>query len=145
VPYAGRPFGNRAIAGHTRASGVSVGASIHDFEAMEEDLLRRAGPKGQNARAAAPAPDVAGRSSIAALRRQRAAEERAEQIAARQDFERGRELLNQGRASMAKVYFQRAAQRGDAALRAKIAATLRIPAATSPLAQNGVRPGLRVD
>lgn len=139
VPFAGRAFGNRAIGGHTRSSGVRVSASIHDFEAMEEDLLRQASPVGRRATAAAQSPDVAGRSSIAELRRQAAADERAEQVAAEQDFERGRDLLNQGRTDVAKVYFQRAAKRGNAELQARIAATLRSQARMSPLAQTGVR------
>jgi hypothetical protein len=138
VPFAGRAFGNRAIAGQTRSSGVSVSAYIHDFEAMEEDLLRQADPVVRRATAAAPSPDIVGRSSIAELRRKAAIEDRAVQVAAEQDFERGRELLSQGRNNVAKVYFQRAAKGGNAELRAKIAAILRSQAATSPLAQTGV-------
>jgi hypothetical protein len=139
VPFAGRAFGNRTVAGHTRSSGVSVSAYIHDFEAMEEDLLRKANPAVHRAAPLVQSPDAAGRASIAELRRQVAAEERTGQIAARQDFERGSELLRQGRADLAKVYFQRAAKRGDAELRAKIAAILRRQAVPSPLAQSDLR------
>ncbi len=139
VPLAGRAFGNRAIGGRTRAGGVSVSAHIHDFEAMEDDLLRQANPVVGRATAAARPPDGAGRSSIAELRRQAAADERAEQMAAQQDFDRGRQLLSQGRANIAKVYLQRAAKRGDAELRARIAAVLRKQAVTTPLAQSAGR------
>ncbi len=38
LPVVGRPFGNRATAGSSSASGVSVNAFIHDFEAMDEAL-----------------------------------------------------------------------------------------------------------
>jgi hypothetical protein len=139
VPFAGRSFGNRAIAGHTRTSGVSVNAYIHDFDAMEEDLLRQASPLARRSLPATHSSDVAGRSSIAEIRRQQAAHQQAELIEARQDYERGRELLAQDRTGMAKVYFQRAAKRGDARLRAEIAATLRTQLSAGPLAQTANR------
>ncbi|MEX2142325.1 MAG: hypothetical protein WD894_23855 [Pirellulales bacterium] len=141
VPFAGRPFGNRTIAGHTRTSGVSVGAYIHDFEAMDEDLLRQASPVARRSLPATNSPDVAGRTSIVELRRQDAARQRAELGEARQDFERARVLLTQGRTGMAKYYFQRAAKGGDAELRAKISHALRTPRSTEPLAQTSNRAG----
>jgi hypothetical protein len=41
------PFRNRAFGSQRSASGVSVSAYIHDFEAMEEELLRQSGGLGQ--------------------------------------------------------------------------------------------------
>jgi hypothetical protein len=139
VPIAGRPFGNRSISSHTRAGGVSVSAHIHDFEAMDEALLRQAGAAVRRAPVATHSRDVAGRSSITDLRRQNTADQRAERTAARRDFDHGLELLNRGRPDMAKVYFRQAARRGDAELRAEIAGILRTQPSAGPLAHSVVR------
>ncbi len=127
APFGSRALGNRTIAGGARTGGLNVSAQIHDFEAMEHDLLRNARGVAGRSPPKTHAPDVAGRSSIAELRRQQATRQRAEQAEARRDFERGRQLLTQGRTDMAKLYFQRASKRGDAALRTEIAATIRRP------------------
>jgi hypothetical protein len=149
VPFAGRAFGNRAIAGRTETSGARVSAYIHDFEAMEEELLGQAGtvarrtqgarqPGAANAniaRAAEPLSrplpralksDAAGRASVADLRRQQALQQHAEEAvagqAARQDFQRATQLLAAGRPGAAKVYLQRASKQADPELRAEISA-----------------------
>jgi hypothetical protein len=162
VPFAGRAFGNRAIAGRTETSGARVSAYIHDFEAMEEELLGQAGtvarqtpparqPGAANAniaRAAEPLSrrlpharksDASGRVSVAELRRQQALDGHAAQAAsrqsARQDMARARELVAAGNAALAKMYLQRAAKRADPELRAEITAiyhSLSAPMTQSP-------------
>jgi hypothetical protein len=158
VPVAGRAFGNRAIASHTETSGASVSAYIHDFEAMEDELLGRTGglvnraaPSSRGgfgnanvaARTSSPSrrsspalqrPD-AGRMSVAELRRQQEQHGHAAQAAARRDFERGRELLSAGQSGVAGVYLQRAAKAADAELRAEISALARSQAAPAPQGQ----------
>lgn len=149
VPFAGRAFGNRAIAGRTETSGASVSAYIHDFEAMEEELLgqaavvarparpaRQPGAANVNiARAAEPLSrplpralrsDAAGRASVAELRRQQAIQQQAAQTtsrqAASQDIARARELAAAGNAGLAQVYLRRAAKQADPELRAEVSA-----------------------
>jgi hypothetical protein len=150
VPVAGRPFGNRAIAGRTETSGASVSAYIHDFEAMDDELLgqaaagqhrslpakqARAGNANLAARstarlprslAAVEKPDAAGRKSVAELRRQQQLQNRAAQTAAsattQKDIERARELAASGNAGLAKVYLKRAAKQADPKLQSEISA-----------------------
>jgi hypothetical protein len=146
VPFAGRAFGNRAIAGRTETSGASVSAYIHDFGAMEEELgqaatvarhtrpPRQPGAANVNiARVAEPlsrplpgalGSDAAGRTSVAELRRQHALHQHSAQAtsrqSARQDLARARELVAAGNAGLAKVYLRRAAKQADPELRAEV-------------------------
>jgi len=167
VPFAGRVFGNRAIAGRTEMSGASVSAFIHDFEAMDEEVLGQAAvsrrprltakPGARNAnvvaRSAAPLPrslpagqgsDVAGRTSIVELRRQQQLHEQASQAevhqAARQNFERARELAASGKAGLARVYLQQAAKQAGPQLRADIADTLNALGVQTAKSQTQSRP-----
>lgn len=125
VPFAGRPFGNRTTAGHMRTSGVSVGAYIHDLEAIDEDLRGQARGLARHSSPATRSPDAAGRMSIAELRRQQVDRQAAVQKEAIQDYERARRLLAEGRTGLAEFYFERAAKHADPELRARIAATIR--------------------
>jgi hypothetical protein len=147
MPFAGRPFGDRAIAGRTVASGVSISATIHDFEAMDEALLEQG-----RAMAGRPMPlsrspsfdgrgpgspdvsrpglgrmalDPAGRASVGELRRRQTAAQSVAANEARQDYERGLALSAQGKTGAARVYFQRAIKRAEPDLRAEVAAALR--------------------
>jgi hypothetical protein len=127
-----------------------VSAYIHDFEAMDEELLGQAAaaprrstraqrPAGGNAnaiaRSAVPLPrslpsgqksDAAGRTSVAEFRRQQQLQMHASQteanLSARRDIERAKELIASGQASLAKVYLQQAAKQAGPQLRAEIAA-----------------------
>jgi Bacterial type II and III secretion system protein len=161
VPVAGRAFGNRAIASHTESSGASVSAYIHDFEAMDEELLGRAGGLANRsshssqrglgnadvvARSAGPSrrlssavqqSDASGRMNIAEIRRLQQQHTIAAQAAARRDFERGRELLAAGQTGVAQVYLQRAAKHADAELRAEISALAHAKSAPSSPSQVG--------
>jgi hypothetical protein len=149
VPVAGRAFGNRAIAGRTDLSGASVSAYIHDFEAMDEELLgqaaaaarrstsavrRQPGNANVTARSATPPrslpsgqiSDAAGRTSVADLRRQQQIQKHASQteanLAARRDIERAKELMASGKSGLARMYLQQAAKQADPQLRTEIAA-----------------------
>ena len=167
VPFAGRAFGNRAIAGRTEMGGASVSAYIHDFESMDEEVLGqtavasrrpasatkiRAGNPNVVARSAAPLPrslptgqslDVAGRTSVAELRRQQQLHEQVSQAeshdASRQNFERARELAASGKAGLARVYLQQAAKQADPQLRADIAEALNDLGVQTAKSQNPAR------
>ncbi len=135
IPIAGRPFGDRAIASRTQTSGLSVSAYIHDFEAMDESLLREgklltsleagnvAIPSAQHIRPMVR--DSAGRTSVAELRRQQTIDRTQTATSARRDFDRARQLLAEGKTGVAKAYLQRAGKTTDPALRAEIAVVLR--------------------
>jgi hypothetical protein len=146
APIAGRTFGGRAIAGRTQASGVSVSATIHDFETMDEALLgngsaivRQPLPlsspplaghglgRREGARVAATPTlaDSAGRRSVAELRRQQASISAAALDEGRGDYDRARVLLAEGKIGTARVYMQRALKRADPALRVEIDSELR--------------------
>jgi hypothetical protein len=154
APFAGRAFGNRATAGATELGGASVSAYIHDFDAMDEELLGQsaaashrsaATPFGARhapvvARSAAPLPrpspaiqaiDLAGRTSVAELRRRRPLQDQASQAEGRRlalrNFERAKQLVASGQAGLAKVYLQQAARHADPQLRSEIAAMLQSP------------------
>jgi hypothetical protein len=146
VPIGGRPFGSRAIAGRAQASSVSVSATIHDFDAMDEALLggglatrplaplsapRASAGKGAAGgsaagRTASPIiADPAGRVSVAELRRQQASRQATATDDGRSDLERARVLLAEDKTGAARVYLQRARKRADLALRSEIDVELR--------------------
>jgi hypothetical protein len=159
MPFAGRQFGDRAIAGRSMTSGVSVSATIHDFEAMDEAVLEQGrtmtaqpmplsrSPVLDNrsrgsANVARPALgrtalDQAGRASVADLRRQQSTAQSTVASEARQDYERGLALLAEGKTGTARIYFQRAVKRADPQLRAEVAAALRNLPSSGPLASAG--------
>ncbi len=130
----GRPFTNSAIGSSTAASGVSVSAQIHDLDAMDRAIL------GDNFAATSPAaiPAVGtprqlaavqtGASpigSVAALRAQVAADDAAAEKEAAESLARGRQLLTEGKASLAKTYLQIAARHSKADVRDQALALLR--------------------
>jgi hypothetical protein len=132
-----RPFFNVA-----RGGGVSVTAEIHDFDAMDKQLLgadfdRRASAEAMadaiavrklpimlrpvvasNLPKSSPlALDVAGGSSIAEMRRQQAAEDSAADREARRLFDQAVELQTAGKPGVAKVFYQMAARRATGELK----------------------------
>jgi len=163
------PLGNRATGSTGHAGGVSVSATIHDFDAMDrallgpdfdrsghsdaldiaagDDLLLRQRlarlpvmlrplpddtgrlrwpvPPGE----AAPRPpqltaDAAGSQSVAAMRRQQAEEDSAQQAEAAQLFEQARQAEAAGKPGVAKIYYQMAARRASGALKDEALAEL---------------------
>jgi len=151
MPIAGRPFGHRAIASHTQTSGISVSAYIHDFEAMDESLLREGrpltsfesgnvgNPKVHNSRPMVR--DSAGRMSVAELRRLQSTNRTQMAASARRDFDRARQLLAEGKTGVAKVYLQQAGKTTDPALRAEVTAILRGLSPSMALTQKDDLPG----
>jgi hypothetical protein len=130
----GRPFTNSAIGGSTAASGVSVSAQIHDLDAMDRAIL------GDNFVATSSARIPAVRTprqlaavqtganpigSVAALRTQVAAEDAAAEMEAAESLARGRQLLTEGKTSLAKTYLKVAARHSKAEARDQALALLR--------------------
>jgi hypothetical protein len=125
APVVGRPFGNRGIAAATQTGGMSVHASIHDFEAMDKALIGKAGG-GYLATDSIRSSRSASETSVAAIRQQHSARQIASAAEARREYERGRQLLAAGKTGVAKVYLQRAAKRADPQLRAEIESTMHV-------------------
>ena len=130
----GRPFTNTGIGGSTVASGVSVSAQIHDLDAMDRAIL------GDNFAAnSPPAKSTVANSrqmaavqtgaspigSVAALRAQVAAEDAAAEREAAESLARGRQLLAEGKTSLAKTYLQTAARHSKSEAREQALALLR--------------------
>ena len=143
-----RPFTNVAGGARGAAGSVSVTAEIHDFEAMDRQLLGEDFDRTADATTAADAlavrklpimlrpvvgakslqpsalaADSTGSSSIADIRRQQAAEDSAAQEEAQRLFEQATELQSAGKPGVAKVYYQMVAHRatGDLKERAETA------------------------
>ncbi len=138
----GPPFvsPNRSYGGQSSTGGMSVTAQIHDMSAMDESVLRgpsaKARPGNMILRDApriaenadiAPSGD-APRGSVAELAArnaaQQAAQARAEQVEAQKLFDRGLKAETDGKAGLAKVYFQMASRRATGELKQQIAAAL---------------------
>ncbi len=136
------PFRNRSFGSERSVANMSVSVYIHDFEAMEETILRQAAGATLQPRwpVAADvvrwdsrpdgAPSPAG--SVADIRRHRAQEQLAREEEAVSFFERGRTAEEAGKANVAKIYYQMAARRASGALKQQITARL---AAVSPAKQ----------
>src|SRR5262245_24308417 len=114
-----RPFDNVATARGTGAGSVSAGATIHDFEAMEKALegagggAQGAGGQGRGEIVRMPKSD-APVQSIAAIRGQQASEDAAKEREAAAALARGRQLLAEGKTSVAKIYLQTAVKKSAA-------------------------------
>ncbi len=148
-----RPFGNVAT-GSTRGGGtMSVHATIHDFDAMDRQLLgegfdasaattpareaalarlpvmlrpapdRLVGPSGS--RAAPMAVDSTGGTSLADIRRQQSADDAALQQEAAALFQQASDLQAAGKPGVAKIYYQMAARRATGDLKVRALAELR--------------------
>ncbi len=146
LPGLGRtaaPIRNGAIGGRAQSSGVTISASIHDFEAMDQQLLGRgnakAVPRARRFGQARTAPDIAGRSSVVELRRRQSAANVTDRMAlendAFHDFERAKALVAEGKPGVAKVYLQRAAKRASPQLKPQIETARRALFASTPSAQ----------
>jgi hypothetical protein len=145
-----RPFTNVADGSSHSGGGVSVRAKIHDFEAMDKQLLGADFDGRGSAEAIADgvafrklpimlrpvvdakarqqsplAIDAAGGSSVAEIRRQHAAEDSAAQQEAQRLFDQAVELRASGKPGVAKVFFQMAARRATGNLKEQAQAALR--------------------
>jgi hypothetical protein len=136
------------VAGDRAGGGLSVSAEIHDFDAMDRQLLGADFDRHSSEEAAADAAivrklpimlrpfvanrasqqsplavDAAGGSSLADIRRQQTAEDSAAQSDAQRLFDQAVELQTAGKLGVAKVFYQMAARRatGDLKRRAQAA------------------------
>ena len=131
------PFSNRADASGGHGGGVSVRATVHDFNAMDKALL---GADFQDSTAAASRPpsailatDAAGGSSIAEIRRQQAAEDATANVEAQRLFDEATAYQAAGKTGLAKIDYRMAASRARGELKLKaLAALQKLNSATQP-------------
>ncbi len=149
------PFRNRAFGMERSAIGTSVSVYIHDFEALEEQLLSQStaggyahGPSPRAATWLGGEPWSAGRGastaarpapSVTQLQAVHAAEQAAWQESWKKDagfyYERGQRAEQSGKPNVARIYYQMAARRADEPLKAEILARLAALESTSPAAR----------
>lgn len=126
---------NRATTTRRSAAGVQVTATVHDFEAMDRELLSRptaSYPNGLTHAAPAPAqatPSIASpadrpAASVAELRARRQKETEARRRQAKSFYDRGLAAEAAGKAAVARIYYQMAARRAEGPLEAEISARL---------------------
>jgi hypothetical protein len=145
-----RPFTNVAGGASRGGGNTSVSAEIHDFEAMDRQLLGDDFDRTADATTAADAlavrrlpimlrpiigakskarlalaADSTGATSIAEIRRQQAAEDSAAQQEALRLFEQAAELQSAGKPGVANVYYQMAARRATGVLKERAQAAIR--------------------
>ncbi len=127
------PFGNRSSGSERSASGASVSAYVHDFEAMDEMLLgpdfrsgsRAAAGSGDPRRTRAGVPS-AGESvpSVKEILAERRREQEIRQAEAQGLFERGQSAEEAGKTNVARIYYQMAAKRASGPLKEQVLARL---------------------
>jgi hypothetical protein len=128
----GRPFTNVGIGRTSAAGGVSVSAQIHDLEAMDAALLAQTAGDSQQSRQTASQPASA--ASVAQIRADAAAKEKAKQQEGADHLAHARQLMAEGNAAVAKIYFQMAARGATGEVQQQALAALRAlerPNATS--------------
>ncbi len=117
-----------------QSSTVGVSATIHDMQALDRAALNNApcpaatAPRSPIARKlsrATKAPTDFGRLSVAEIRQSLAASQGDDQAEARGYFARGQQAEEQGKMSVAKIYYRMAAGRAKGDLQAKILTQLR--------------------
>jgi hypothetical protein len=127
------PFKNRATGHSAGAASTTIGAWIHDFQAMDEALLAEAARRKQNDFASnrsvlgeALAGDATDDTLVSADEhaRRQAVKQDEEQADAQRHFEKARSLVAAGKPGVAKIYFQMALRRAEGPLKAEIAAAL---------------------
>ncbi len=131
------PFGNRSRGSSRGASGMSVSVWIHDHQAMDEALLAQPTPY-RSALASPRQPDpwaqrlAAGEestsgqavASVEEIRRRQAAAAQTRATEAQNFFERGRKAEAEGKANVAKIYYQMVARRDSGTLKDEAIARL---------------------
>ncbi len=145
-----RPFTNVADGSTRSGGGVSVSAEIHDFDAMDKQLLGADFDRRTSADALAdaaavrklpmmlrpvigakPSPtsplaiDAAGGTSLAEMRRQQVAEDSAAQREAQRLFDQAVDLQSAGKPGVAKVFYQMASRRATGELKERAQAAVR--------------------
>ena len=140
------PNAHRAVDRGSVASGVSVHATVHDLEEMDQLLLDRWEERKRRKLVTKPhsrvvsTPDERPPISIGELRNRVAAEEAEETAKARADFQTGLRWQQKGRQSLAKLYFQRAFRRSVAGeLRENIVSRLRLLSDTRLVSQTTIK------
>jgi hypothetical protein len=160
-----RPFTNVAGGARGAAGSVSIAAEIHDFEAIDRQLLGEDFDRTADATTAADAlavrrlpimlrpvvgansrqpsrlaADSTGSNSIADIRRQQAAEDLAAQEEAQRLFEQAAELQSAGKPGVAKVYYQMVAHRATGDLKQRALAAVRELSQPTPTVSTGRNP-----
>ena len=114
------PFGNRSIGSERSAASMRVSVYVHDFQAMEEAILRQAaastlqprwpvaGWSGGETQPAVPAQAASVPGSVADIRRERARQQLSREEEAADFFARGRAAGRE--AQPGKIYYQMAAR-----------------------------------
>jgi hypothetical protein len=133
IPGLGGPLTTNTAFGRSTGGGnVWVSAYIHDLEAMDAAILgygnQTAGnlvrlPSSVAASATQPNPSFA--QSIASLKAQAVSEDQAKQLEAEAYLKRAQEKLKEGKAGLAKIYFQMAERRSTGAVKEQALAGLR--------------------
>ncbi|HID75893.1 MAG TPA: hypothetical protein EYP56_07835 [Planctomycetaceae bacterium] len=143
-------FRNRAIGMERSASSMWVSVYVHDFEAMEEQLLsqspggsatqlslrgpgwvsRKATPRAGQQPVASPVP------SVAELRKRYLREQQTKQAEAMDFFRRGQRAERAGKLNVARIYYQMAQRRASGELKSTIAARLKL-VSQAPVAKRG--------
>lgn len=135
------PFpANRAFGTGASAGGMSVHVTIHDFDAMDAAVLRQAGMSpaqidglklgvGQK-----DANTTAG--SVADVRREQVAAVDKQQQEAADYYQRGQSAEAEGKANVAKIFYQMAARRASGEMKSEIQRHLDGPA----MARSAPRP-----
>lgn len=117
---------NRSSGASRSATGASVKASVHDFAAMDEQLLGGNGSVAKSAPPAAKDTSSAARAvaSVAEARRQHEAEQSAGDDASQQYLAKARQAEEDGKLNLAKAYYQLALHHTDGDQKSHIAAKL---------------------
>jgi hypothetical protein len=128
---------NTAMGRSSGGSNVWVSAYIHDLEAMDAAILSGGNTatgntaagnlslRSTNRAVAAATTPPSFAQSIASLRAQAASEDQAKQLEAEAYLKRAQEKLKEGKAGLAKIYFQMAERRSTGAVKDQALAGLR--------------------
>ncbi len=133
------PFGNRSMGSSRSASGMSVTAWIHDFEAMDEALLgqssyyqgylqaRQAPPAGawdQRVAGSVGSSGARAAPSVEDIRQERLAAQETRASEALTFFERAKKAEAEGKPNVARIYYEMVARRATGDLKDQALAKL---------------------
>jgi len=143
-----RPFSNSATAAAGHGGGMSVRATIHDFDALDKALLGKDFDKTNAGGATrdplgsanALATDSAGGSSLTEIRREQAAEDAGAAADAQRMIDQGRAYEAAGKPGLAKIQYRMAARRATGAQKQQALADLQRLDASAQAATNGHPP-----
>lgn len=115
-----QPFTNVATGSSTGAAMASVHAEIQDLEAMDRAVLATAASLGADGSLALSGPKPINHpnggplESVAAIRAENAAEDDAHEKAAAENLAQARQLMGEGKTSVAKVFLHSAVSKSAA-------------------------------